>query len=392
MNDKAFLICFHSLSFTGRSGGINADDAISEESYSMLRSLYGSLQQDMYSAENPERKAARLKGNIFACCLPEGYAMLLCRPNANARAVKMTGFLLRRDESLRTAWKLARWQILVLCAKGWDREGSHFLTPDQINDEVKNVQFDRSYMDKLLAAGQEMLRSETPFSFALTNYPLSRLSLDFRNTHVMPGADGSDDNDGSEIVIDRGDFSSNKLTLMRSHSRLSECIIASASPKELVDILVENLEDGKSQKKEKARFKEELKLYGADEVWYIRFSHKNNTFIRCFEPDMNRRLCMDGLIDFEMIYDYIDLAEKKAETYFRRLQEKREAEKAAVMPDVYEETYIRRLQEKREAEKAAVMPDAYEDRNSGLHNEKRSKNPELEKKSFKNFLSGIIKK
>ena len=180
MTYDAFSVDFGSLHFP-RTGTEPAEKAMNQESLEMLELLFQSLEEKMTAARNPEALKKELEGSLFGCCFPEGMAVLRCTPDAARRTLRLDGFLVM-EESLRTAWHLVRWKLLFVCAAGWNYTGMVRLSVSEIDRMTASLRAPQEYQKKLIEISQKMLASEMPFSFAMTDFPVNLLPLEFNES------------------------------------------------------------------------------------------------------------------------------------------------------------------------------------------------------------------
>ncbi|MCM1507916.1 MAG: hypothetical protein NC177_12410 [Ruminococcus flavefaciens] len=278
---NGFSICFNSVHFP-LMPELNRTD-ISAEGKEILETLYNSLCREMYSARVPELVAKSLDKSIFACCVPDGFVILRCTINRQMK-VFLNGFLLRKDESLKTAWMLARWQILWLCAmEDWLGCGKVCMSLDELNSKVSHASFTPEYYNDLNRIFQQMNNSEVPFSFALTSYRIGKLPLDFRQSVVISMNNNQNIDSGNNINIDRYIYRRTQETEHQFGNVKIELVCL--TQKQYLNVVEEMCIDPKNVKRDKAEAKNNLASYSPNELWCFRYYDNETDYYELIPSD-----------------------------------------------------------------------------------------------------------
>lgn len=328
MEYNAFAITFNSLHLPRKPEDRIVWNEISSEGIMLVESMYNFLHDEMNSTSNPVYRAKRLQGSLFVFCIPEGLAMLKCEPDAEKRDAPLNGFLLRKDESLRTAWKLVRWQTLFLCAGGWQDVGKVSYSPDFINKRAAAMQFDKEYQEKLIKMGFDMMAAPAPFNFAMTNYTLKMLPLKFSGNHYVTFSDKQWEVSGNDIIIDEQDLSSYNIALKKKYWWINKCRMYKTSRKQLMETLLEEQELIMPEcklKEIKTSLKSELFAFQSDDIWCIRIHYSGMTYTEPINPPTNTHM-LKGSIMFEELEMILIRVAKHAEKYFTDLMKLKEDE------------------------------------------------------------------
>ena len=201
--------------------------------------------------------------------------MLKCSTDTLNRSIQLNGFVVM-NESLRTAWRMVRWKLLFVCAVGWNRKGVNYLLIEEIDRIALSLQASPEYQKKLVQVSQEMLSAETPFSFAMTDFPLKYLPLTFRTTAIS-NLQTDFSNDVNMITISEN-FVQQKIQQYSSEMGgfFPNLFLQYGSKKQYYHQRISAIGEHEEMKKLKSDLKEQLKAYPYDEIWY--FVVKNETF------------------------------------------------------------------------------------------------------------------
>lgn len=328
MKYNAFSITFNSIHLPRIPEDKIVWDEIGNEGVTLIESLYNTFHNDMNSTRTPSYRARSLEGSLFVFCIPEGLVMLKCDPDSETRDASLRGFLLRKDESLRTAWKLVRWQTLFLCAGGWNDVGKVSYTPDYINKSAAAKQFDDEYQKKLIKVGFDMMAAPVPYSFAMTNYLLNMLPLKFSGGNYVAFSGNQFEVSENDIVIDEQYLRSKICELKHKQWWINQCRMFKASRKQLSEILLEQEEKIIYEcqiKAVKASLKSKLSAFQSDDIWCVRIKYSEMTYTEPIDPPVNYRL-LNGSIQFEVLEMAINKIVRHSIDYFREINKIKEDE------------------------------------------------------------------
>ena len=285
---NAFSICFHSIyysegagllidnvkiiesSFARRDSG-NSDCVMSNDGVARLEMLFNAFVKASNSTINLDYFVSSLDKSIFAFCVPDGYIMINCSVD-HYGAVKFCGFFLRKDESLRTAWKLAKWQLLLLCAMNWNPQEMTYLSLDEIDRMVKTSDQNMSqrYQDSIVQMGQQIMTADIPFTFAVSGYSLKKLPFDFNSAKIIKISEGTA-NLRNGIVMNEDDLYYHFKVLSTQYNNkwhIQDIRLIPMSSREYLQCVEKMWDyDKKKLKDEKAAAKNQLHSYQGNEIW-----------------------------------------------------------------------------------------------------------------------------
>ncbi|MBQ1464089.1 MAG: hypothetical protein IIZ18_04700 [Ruminococcus sp.] len=311
MNNAAFTICLNSLHLPDKSRDSDVWAGISPESEEIIQTLYKKFQISYSTAGRPDNIESKINGSIFGLCINEGYVLLRVDTDRRTRNVRFSGFLLRKDESLRTAWRLVRWQLLFLCAGGWKRNGKVELVPSVINEQAAQMKFDKTAQEHLIQIGQAMLAAEVPYSFAFTNYSRLELPLQF-SSYADSGSKVAGDA-GTKIIIDPSAVMSIQQSVVANNPLFSQCYLMHTNHKTFI----------KNYKGPDPDIRTTIAGYVNDEVWFFRVLYGDIEFQKPLDRNTSMWLSQDEGINFSIIYRLAYHAMNEAGTYFNAVNIRR---------------------------------------------------------------------
>lgn len=325
MTYDTFSICFGSLHFPK----IQSDETwkcLSPNSISLLDSLYESLMRKLNSARNPQRVEGWLKGSIFCCCLSEGMAILLCSPDARNGSIKLDGFIVMK-ESLRTAWRMVRWKLLFVCAGGWNYTGIQQIPISEVERMARSLQASQEYQKKLVAVGQEMLSSETPFSFAMTDCPLNFLSLNFKRVAVNSAKLEENVDDATAIPVYKPFVDEQVKKYSKSIGFFSPSIrLHYGSKRQYFTQRVESIGAHEDIKQLKGDIKEILKDYPSNDVWYFSVEYGDYIYLNLLSINTTFKLMNNGYVPFSEIHQEMNRFIKSMNNFVEQSEDARYSE------------------------------------------------------------------
>ena len=307
MNNAAFTICLNSIHLPDKSLDSDVWAGISPESDEIIHTLYQKFQISYSTAARPDYIESKINGSIFGLCISEGYVLLRVDTDRRTRNVVFSGFLLRKDESLRTAWRLVRWQLLFLCAAGWKRNGKVELVPSVINEQASQMKFDRADQEHLIQIGQAMLAAEVPYSFAFTNYSRLDLPLQF-SSYADSGSKVSGDA-GIKIMIDPNAVMSIQQSVVNQNPLFSQFYLIHTNQKTFI----------KNYKGPDPDIKTTMAGYGSDEVWFFLVRSGNMEFQKPLDRNTSMWLSHEEGLDFSVMHRLAYNVMNEAGVYFNAL-------------------------------------------------------------------------
>ena len=263
MGYRGFSVCLVSVHLPDEAGILLP---LGEESLRMLRGLHGFAQEKLVAAVNSYHTAELLDQSIFCCCIPEGMLMLRCTAEPLERTAALDGFLVTK-ETLRTAWQLSRWKLLFVCAAGWERLGTVWMTHQEIEQIAMSLVPPPALQAKLMDASRKMLESPAPFSFAVTSYPLYEIPVQFPGLVLeQPPADGETQG-GIPLLPEQA-------AALAEHYRgeipvLKTLRLLCTGKKQYQQLRLRNAAPFEDKAALQKKLRDELAPYTQEEVWYF---------------------------------------------------------------------------------------------------------------------------
>lgn len=334
---NAFSIRFHSIDYSEASG-LKIDNIkivltsestnksiVGEEGIDLLSSIINVMEKDRRSRYDIKRFAQDVDGCIFGFCIPEGYIMLKGSVNGIHSDLNLRGFFLHRNESLRTAWKLTRWQLLYLCALGWEYDGAADISLEDIDNRVNAsmTALTDDYKKNLSDALKKLMTMDIPDNFAVASYnTLLKMPLDFRSSAVSLSANsGSGAQNGILLNSDRVNIHRrNILSREKKVPVISGERLLCLTHKEYLQCVKQMYANTPVAKEKKKKAEETLETYNCSKIWCIRFSCDGRDYYEVVDKYSN-----DELLRNCFLYSGIKKNCKKAYTnaraYFEYLKE-----------------------------------------------------------------------
>ncbi len=318
---NAFLICFNSLHFPCVDSNESSWENVCDDSKNLLIDFYQDLKHRMISTNYVGVTSEQLDGSLFGICITEGYVMLKCSTDLTKRSVSLNGFLLRFDESLRTAWMMTRWQLLFICSEGWKWNGKVWLSPDEIIKMADEIKLPERKQEQIVELAKKMLQTSIPFNFALTDYMKTRLPLIFDN-----GGGKQLDFDtspvGDSIVINQSAVESMRRNLSMK-SLDTDCILIRCSSKTFVSYKLSEAQSTKEKNEIKETYKTLLK--NVKSVWCIRVFRGEKSFTECL-PEYYAKEFDTNCVNYNIVDYLFTLVRKSADQFFTSLTENESAQ------------------------------------------------------------------
>jgi hypothetical protein len=295
MGYRGFSVCLVSLHLPEIPGDTSNASALGEESLRLIRGLYRFVHEKLVSAVNSYRTAELLDHSIFCCCVPEGMLMLHCSTDPVERQTALDGFLITK-ETLRTAWQLSRWKLLFVCAAGWDRYGTVWLTVQEIEHIAMSLKPSPALQGKLMDASRKMLASPAPFSFAVTSYPLYEIPVHFPGLAREPLPEAGTEQ--GEIVLSAEQAEALAERYRNEISVLKTMRLFCGSKKQYQQLRIRNAAPFEERSMLQKQLKDELQQYPEEEIWYFTVQVRQDLqYVRALRAVPSARLCA-GSIDF----------------------------------------------------------------------------------------------
>ena len=295
MGYRGFSVCLVSLHLPERPEEVWSISPLSEETLRMICGLYRFAQEKLVSAVNSYRTAELLDQSIFCCCVPEGMLMLRCTADPLERRAALDGFLITQ-ETLRTAWHLSRWKLLFVCAAGWERTGTAWLSQQEIEQIAMSLAPTPALQAKLMDASRKMLESPAPFSFAVTSYPLYEIPVHFPGYvhEQIPAEEGTQ----GEIPLSPQQAASLAEHYRNEISVLKTLRLLSGSRKQYQQLRLRNAAPFEDKLQLQKTLRDELSQYAQEELWYFTVQvTKELYYVRALRVTASDQLTA-GRIDF----------------------------------------------------------------------------------------------
>lgn len=272
-----FSICFNSFHLSCESDNDDIPEGLCEDSQRCIWVFFKDLISKLRTSKRPEQTAAKIDGSVFGLCLQEGYMLIKCTPNTYNLEVSFDGFLLRYDESFRTAWKLATWQVVFLCAEGWVYRGKKVLSIEEVLNTVESIKFPEKMQTKLLGICAELLKSDVPLNFALTGYPVSQLPLNFSNIAAVSPTDDAV-LDIKTIMIDSQELSFSKKRVLMDYDDMTDVILACTDARSFMSKKLSEARSSEEKKEWKNDYKKLFANSSNENIWYVCVIKGNKSF------------------------------------------------------------------------------------------------------------------
>lgn len=318
---NVFSICFNSIHLPHREEDSLIWADISEDTSKLLSELYSSLNHRMLTSKYVDITTSQLEENVFGICIPEGYIMLKCTPNGISRSVELDGFLLRHDESLRTAWMMTRWQILFLCSDGWTKYGKVWMTPEEVISTTDKIKLNERRQTQIVEIGKRMLQASHPFNFAVTDFVKSRLPLVFHD-----GADVETDlmnQDEKDAIV----LNASRVQEFRRNAAMNSpeksIVLYRCSVKTFMSYKLSEANSSFQKSEMKSDFKSHLK--NVDYVWCIRVFRGDKSYTMDISDYFARELEKSS-IDYNNIDYLLTTVKKYADKFFQSAYSEGETE------------------------------------------------------------------
>ncbi len=342
----AFSIRFHSIDYSEASGlkidnikivasSENSNQSIvGREGIEILNIINNTIDKDRRSRYNIKSFISDVNGSIFGFCIPEGYIMLKCSVSGNYSDFNLKGFFLHRSESLRTAWKLTRWQLLYLCALGWEYTEVAEISLEEIDHRVNEsmTALSDEYKKNLSDTLKKLMTMEIPDNFALASYnTLAKMPLDFRSSAVSLSTGGNaDSQNGILLNSDRVNIHRrNILSREKKAPVISGERLVQLTHKEYLHCVKQMYANTPVAKEKKKEAEEQLEIYNCSKIWCIRFSCEGKDYYELVD-----RYSYDQLLRKRFHYSGVkkncDKAYTRARAYFdylKKCETKQECQK-----------------------------------------------------------------
>ncbi len=307
---NTFSVTFHSIHFPYSE---KMDEIkISADGAKKLQTLFSALKLSAMKSRNKDLFRRSLNDSIFGCCISDGYVLLKSTVSESG-SVSLHGFLIRNDESLRTAWKLVRIQTMIMCAMGWAGDGIVTMTVDEIRHRVSSAKFAPDYQRVLQETAKQLRSAHVPYNFALSNYPVSKLPLNFTHSGTVSDTAGTDIKEG--IVFNQKSLSIKLHDVKFHHDNTEKLFLKRITPKDYY-AFVEIMTFDKKELKEKLRAaKEETKQYESDSLWCFHYHGKDLDYYRLADIPVHKKL-QSGMIPVADLLLNAEKTEKYANKYF----------------------------------------------------------------------------
>ena len=181
---------------------IKFSNIISEEAVACLGRIYSEINKRMLTSKN-HSLIDKIHNGVFCCCFATGATIFTIRLNMTGgllgSQVCLSGYFIPTD-SLKTAWKVFRREIITICIGGADALEDNVIMMDDIkifdsayktyiglNEELK------AKADKI---ANDMENVSVPYSFAYTDFPLKYMPVIFESSgeNHIEYAEGVDSN------------------------------------------------------------------------------------------------------------------------------------------------------------------------------------------------------
>ena len=298
---------------------------LSDDTRAVIHEIYRALSVKFtrFSRHDERDILVMVRKCVFGLCVPEGYIMLRGDADEALRNVVLDGFLIEKAD-LRSAWQLARRQILLLCAGTWQMGGSISLTMPEIQTEAEEalkritaldeaVRTRPAYLDQIREIMKDMLESPTPFTFTTAADELRReihldLTTGYRRAEVSSTGTG-------EIPLAAVDIDTARAEHIRRCGFDSIRLDSIDTPEyiERVRAMWERLPIG-----ERRSIPADASLY-MSAVWCYVFTKDGDSYISPLSPDMFPQLYAEGCIPYHMLYRQFLSARDDANGYFAKL-------------------------------------------------------------------------
>ena len=341
--------------------------SISKEGQSSLRSLYLEITQSVRNGIAIQKKVdSQLDGSIFIVCIPDGVVMVKCIV-PEKETPRMSGILLRKKESLRMGWRLARWHLIVITAGNILSPGVYYLSMEDIVDKTNSAEFDEKYLSKLVELGHRIMQEEIPVNYAMTNFPLEKLPLDFGDNVVSGYGNEPDDRRSMPINInEKGLHPDRDLwhTKYRDTWKLIIFKLVFMPKKEFQKDKEEELKafDKERRRQEISALRNELTEM-PDYFWCIRvgFLNHEGVYTEYLSDNMEARI-KKGQIAMSDFLKYAWNAEKNALAFFKEIEAKeKQEEENRERKEREREEKLQEKQKQKEQKKFKKFPNPIDD-------------------------------
>ena len=292
---------------------MGSDEKYSENTASIIRTLYSFLTNKLNSTRFIEKRADEIDGSIFGMCVEEGYILLKSTADSKRKKIYFDGFLIPSGCSLRTMWRIARWQMLFVCARGWEKKGCTKLSINDIIDMAEAFDVPRNIENQIISYGQKLVGASHPINFVMSDFKC-----------VWP-IDFSDDKSVTTNELLNRDWlvldSDNVLRQGVAQGKINKQRFPSVKKVELIRIpfkefVTMRINDART-KEETRQIKEELKNMDyrhKSDVYVLRAENdKGMTYTKMFE-EMKKAETEN--CDYEMINVKLKSFFKKSQKYF----------------------------------------------------------------------------
>ncbi len=273
----------------------NAD--LSEESENIIQSLYDTANQVYVSGM--EYKTKKLENSLFFCCLTEGAVMLSFFPQTSGSMISMRGIFIPMS-CLRTAWNLYLEELMYIVAEGGkiNADIDYQMIYQLVSAAKKNI--GEEYCKKI-AEFYKGMKKDTPYNFAMTNFPKQNLCVDFKGGET--GAGGIvpiQESESGKLVIKTETVRLAEQNLRQRDPELADMYIYRDTKKGYIDIKKDEYKSAGMKRSDiKARMEDienELKNSSSENVWYV-FLTDTKSAVLLSQPVIGK-LEKEGCIDF----------------------------------------------------------------------------------------------
>ncbi|MBQ7989934.1 MAG: hypothetical protein IJ251_02650 [Oscillospiraceae bacterium] len=332
-----FDVTFRSLHIRYLSGvTASAESAetwrlLSPESQSAVKDIYDAVRSKFieFSRSDERDVLVEIRRSVFGLCLKEGFLLFKADADASLRGIVFDGFLIPQTE-LRSAWQLARWQILVMAAGGWQTGGKITLTVPQIQAEAdaaleRITEFDLlthrrdTFLEQLQEVGKDMIESAMPFTFTTAADDIrSSIGLDLTTGYRRAEIRSTGTGEIPIAVIDVETLSAKHM----ARCGFDDIRLDSMAEEEYFGMLLAQSE--KVYRKDALRrIREDIaqarKEGGYPAYWCYIFTKGEVSFARRIEPEDAPSFYADGTVPYSVLYSCFISAKAEANDYFAKL-------------------------------------------------------------------------
>ena len=250
------------LDSTNNDPLVRFSDIMSEKAIACIWRIHSELNKRKLTSKN-HSVINRVHNGVFCCCFEKGMAIFTIRLNVTTGLTKspiiLTGYFIP-NSSLRTAWKVFRREIIMICMEGADPLEEDIVTKNDteifeaadriyagLSDELKKK------ADKIV---NDMENVSVPCSFAYTDFPLKYMPVLFESSRADSNIELVDGAESNKIIFSHDRVRKNEEEICNLYPYAKDMYLIINNKKTYLNLQKEEYKNTLSKSEYKSSFRE----------------------------------------------------------------------------------------------------------------------------------------